>query len=132
MREMGQHLQLEIDRPAIRRILKQHPARRKEEEVDKVVAMLAHVDFFKNAKLLTAGELRELAQSMTCEEVEADEIVTEYGDKADKFYVILQGMVGVSIRNEVIDRWDWALMVYHHLEDWKVKEFDKKVEKEMK
>lgn len=69
---------------------------------------------------------------MTCEEVDADEVVTQYGDKADKFYVILQGMVGVSIRNEVIGRWDWALMVYHYLEDWKVKEFDKKVEKEMK
>ena len=53
------------------------------------------------------------------------------GDNADCFFVILSGSVTVQIRNELIDSWDWAMSVYKALKEWKAKEFDKKVERQM-
>ena len=31
------------------------------------------------------------------------------------------------LRNNAIEKWDWALTIYNSLKEWKAKEFDRKV-----
>lgn len=124
-----------FQRLRIKAILSKDPGKRTEGDIEVIVNLIKGIDFFRTQKMLSYSELRDLAQSLTFEEVPKDTSLILCGEKVtnqDKFYVILQGTVSVLIRNEIVDQWDWAMSAYNALKDWKEKEFDKKVAKAMK
>ena len=61
------------------------------------------------------ADLRDIAMYMNYKDLEAGSTIMDYGDKAECFYIILEGTVSVQIRNEIIETWDWAHNVYQHL-----------------
>lgn len=46
--------------------------------------------------------------------------------------MIIDGTVSIQIKNNIIERWEWANTIFKSLKKWKTFEFDKKVEKAMK
>lgn len=75
--------------------------------------------------------MRDIAMYMSYLEVPVGSTLMEVGEKAENFYIILDGTVTVLIRNEIIDQWDWAHSVYLGLKKWKKEEFDKRIEQKM-
>lgn len=101
---------------------------RTESDNSKIIDMLNKIKFFQNHKSITPVDLREIAQYMNYQELDAGSSIMEVGDKAENFYIILSGTVSVQIRNEIIESWDWARSVYNALKKWKKEEFDKRVD----
>lgn len=92
---------------------------------------MQNVEFFKSKKQLNHIEYRDLSLALTYETHEPGSEIASYGSRPDKFYIILSGVVSVLVRNEIIDHWDWAMSIYNALKDWKEREFDKRVQREM-
>lgn len=107
------------------------PGKRTEEEIDNLISVIKDIDFFKKRTDLNYSDLRDLAQTFTHQTNQKGEILCEYGDIADKFYVVLFGQVSVIVQNQLIKEWSWAMGIYNALQDWKENEFDKKVKKAM-
>lgn len=61
---------------------------------------------------------------MTYVEFQNRDLIYQVGDNATNFYVILNGSVAQSIKNPLIDQWEWAYSNYEALLEWKEKEFD--------
>lgn len=112
----------------LKRILKSSQIARSESDVTQIQGLLCKINFFKEHTLITENDLRDIAMVMTYQEVEAGSAIMSIGERAESFYIILDGTVTVQIRNEIIDSWDWAHGVYTALKNWKAEEFDKKVE----
>lgn len=132
---LGERMQLSFQALRIKAALQKDAGKRTEADIEAVINLIKDVDFFRTKKMLSYGELRDLAQSLTFEQAPAGTDLILCGEKVtnkDKFYVILQGTVSVLIRNEVVDQWEWAMSVFNALKDWKEKEFDKKVAKAMR
>jgi hypothetical protein len=58
--------------------------------------------------------------------------VIQYGDKGDKFYILLLGVVSINIPNPEIKNWDWQRRTFLELERWKREVFDKKIDQAKK
>ena len=52
-------------------------------------------------------------------EVDKDDEIIKYGDTNEIFFIILEGSVGIQAPNPSIEKWDWAMSVYHGLLEWK-------------
>ena len=104
---------------------------RSESDLNQIQELLWKIKIFREHPLITPTDLRDLALAMTYQELEAGSSVMNIGDRAECFYIILDGTVTVQIRNEIIDSWDWAHSVYEALKAWKAEEFDKRVEQHM-
>ena len=63
--------------------------------------------------------------------IDANREVYKYNDVAENFYMILKGKVSCQIRNYKISNWDLAMNIYQGLLEWKSKEFDIRVQKQM-
>ena len=63
--------------------------------------------FFKSLKGLTDKYVKELAQSIEFVQFNKGEDIFEYGSQGDKFYVIMNGLVGVNIPNPRIKSWKY-------------------------
>jgi len=81
--------------------------------------------------VLSHRDYIELAQGMTYCETEKNHVIYNHGDTPKNFYMIVSGSVSTNVKNEIIENWDWARSIYMRLIDWKQKEFDKKVQKEL-
>ena len=68
-----------------------------------------------NNKNLSYGDYRELSQTITFKEYDANQIIYEHGDAPENFFILLKGSVNVIVRNEAIDHWDWANNVFQAL-----------------
>ena len=80
-------------------ILQIHPQNRSSQYIDYLMKHTQNVQFFKN--LSSEDNVhdihRECCKAMTLEEYSTDEIIFNFGDKGDKFYIILSGSVTVKI-----------------------------------
>lgn len=56
----------------------------------------------------------------------------EYGDTGENFYVILQGIVSVQIRNEKITDWPGKRRDFLKLKNWRETEFETRIKEAMK
>ena len=45
---------------------------------------------------------------MTYQEFEKDTHVYDIGERAQSFYVVLNGAVGEEVKNPSVGHWDWA------------------------
>lgn len=80
-------------------VLKKPGELRTEFDISILEPMLRETEFIKNRKELTKADLIELAKSFKLLEIDAFENVFQYGDDAEYFYVIIQGVVSVQVRN---------------------------------
>lgn len=71
--------------------------------------------------------MKILASGMEFKTFEQNQRILNYGDTAQYFFIPLCGNMTQYLRNNAIEKWDWALTIYNSLKEWKAKEFDRKV-----
>jgi hypothetical protein len=59
--------------------------------------------------------------------MDKNEQVFKYGEKGEKFYIVVKGLLSVEIPNPSIKKWKAERKDYEQLLSWK-KDFDKKTE----
>lgn len=64
-------------------------------------------------------------------ELEAGQVIYDIGDELSAWCLVLIGGASVTVKNPLIEDWQWARSIFEGLEQWKTKVFDKKVNKEM-
>lgn len=69
-----------------------------------MVKFLSNLQFFRTREV-SAKVLFELVPLFQVQSAEAGEEVVRYGEKGDKFFIILQGSVEVFIPNPTIKSW---------------------------
>ena len=69
------------------------------------MGLIKDISFFKERAQLKISDIRELAACFKFEEVNEGQDVIKYGDVGENFYLILQGIVSVQIKNEAITNW---------------------------
>lgn len=78
---------------------------------------------------ITRQDIKELSQNIEMVKFKQNEAIFEYGTQGDKFYIILEGKVSVSIPNPLITHWQEKMKHYKELLVWKRKVFDIELEK---
>lgn len=71
-------------------------ARANYKQIEELANLLGTYDFFKNY-INKTKDLQQIALAMTVEEFNEGDIVFKHDDTGDKFYIILEGSVGVLI-----------------------------------
>jgi signal-transduction protein with cAMP-binding, CBS, and nucleotidyltransferase domain len=109
-------------------ILKKRVNERCEEDHGQLMVLLKKIRFFQERKKLNL-DLRELSAQLKLEKFRAMETIIEYGEKnADKFYIIISGVVSVSIPNmQNIPNWFDKYAEYQKLKEWKQKAMSSKI-----
>lgn len=103
-------------------ILEKPKLNRTSKEIRILINLLKKQSVLNNHDL-EDSDYKELANSLTFREFEANEEVYSYHDKPDEFYIIVNGTVSRHERNPNIQRWDWAMGIYQCLLEWKKNEF---------
>ena len=116
----------------IKNLLKKPLNQRSREDIEKLTSLIKDIQFFKDRKQLTHDEMRELASCLHLESISAMDKVINYGEKGDKFYIIIRGVVSVQIPNMSIKSWMHHRKEYDYLKEWKKNEYDVKVDKARK
>ena len=81
---------------------------------------------------MTASDLKDLAGALKYQKTLAMDNCITFGEKGENFYIIIQGIVSVSIPNPQIKERALQLRDFEQLLEWKEKEFDPKVERAKK
>ena len=84
----------------MRKILPKEMSKRTEEDLDELVRLIKDISFFKDRSSLKTQDIRELAACFKFKEVNEGNNVINYGDIGENFYLIIQGIVSVLIKNE--------------------------------
>ena len=61
--------------------------------------MISKLDFFSNRYKLNHHELEEVARNMKYEYMKPGDTVFKTQDKAEKYYIVLKGKVGVFVND---------------------------------
>ena len=69
-------------------ILKKIALKRSSQEVAEVVNLISELKFFKERKIQTE-DLEDITKVLTFERKQAGDIIINYGEKGDKFYIIV-------------------------------------------
>ena len=103
-------------RKIFRNALETAPLKRKRKEVDTIIDLLREVDFFKRrSDGITADDERWLASKFRFKHIPAyyEEINTSKDDQ--DYYVILKGIVSVSLPNSSVTDWDSKMVTLQEL-----------------
>lgn len=87
---------------------------------------MKRIEFFQSLGL-QAQDYKDLANAMKIRDYDKGEVIYSYNSEPKQLYIVLNGSVGLSVKNRRIDQWAWARNIYEQLLEWKEKEFDKKV-----
>ena len=85
-------------------ILKKPAFQRNTEEVSHVLNLIKDLKFFKDRNIAD-NDLQEITKVLSIERFAPGEVIMNYGEKGDKFYVIVQGLALVRIPNPNIRNW---------------------------
>ena len=88
----------------IKEILMKPSNRRTSDEIDEMINMISKINFFKT-KQIKDQDMKELVQAFQFEWIPEFHNVVEYGEKGEKLYIILKGLVSVRIPNPAIKNW---------------------------
>lgn len=80
-----------LKKATIRIILQKEPFERRDDEIDRVIALLKTFEFLNKNKKLSYVYYRELAISMTYKEIQKGDFVYQIDHEADKVFVVLNG-----------------------------------------
>ena len=72
-----------------------------------LIELLKDSEFFKSSHDLRKSDLKELANNFNLLEVPHFQSVYEYGDIADTFYMIVQGIVCIYVPNPKVKSWEF-------------------------
>ena len=64
---------------------------------------------------------------LTFQKIKKGEVVFEYGEKGELFYIIIKGACCVHIRNDKIKDWYNKYHTFKRLMHWRNNEFEQKV-----
>ena len=78
---------------------------------------------------MTNQDFREIATHLEFKEVNEFQNVINYSDEPETYYMLLNGIVSLRIKNPQIKKWDFAWKEYQKLKKWKKEKFDPRVEK---
>jgi CRP-like cAMP-binding protein len=82
----------------MRRTLMKHRSSRSDSEISEASEVLQFNPFL--SKFVENNELKNLIQLMNLEFFEQGEVLFKEGDIGDKFYIIYEGRIGISIGNK--------------------------------
>ena len=111
----------------IRQVLTQDPEERSDKDLQIIEPLIKETQFMQNRKEMTQADFNELCRSLCFLELDEFENVFEYGEIGDTFYIIIQGVVSIQLRNNNIKNWAYARKQYNKLLKWKELEFDPRV-----
>lgn len=60
-------------------------------DINELAKIMKRIKFFEERKIVEEEDLREIAKCLTFESYEREDIIIEYNDEAEKFYIILKG-----------------------------------------
>ena len=81
--------------------------------------------------MLDFKDYEVLSNQLYYKEYQEDDTVFDIGSDVNQFHMLLSGSILVKRRNPHIKNWDRMKAIEQSLLEWKVKIFDKKVEKAM-
>ena len=82
-----------------------------------MLGYLKNVQFFKERKIKNR-DLEELVSAFRFEKFEAGEQIMEYGEPGEKFYVMIKGIVSVSVPNSEIRNWRMKRFMFVQDQQW--------------
>lgn len=65
--------------------------------MQQLAQLLKAVRFFRDRDITNDCDLVEIAKSLLLETFERDEMIFDYGDEGDKFYIVVQGSVSIRV-----------------------------------
>ena len=66
-------------------------------EMQQLAQLLKAVRFFRDRDITNDCDLVEIAKSLLLETFQHDEMIFDYGDEGDKFYIVVEGSVSIRI-----------------------------------
>lgn len=81
-------------------LLKKPSNERNEKELHTLLSLLKDVHFFKERNIL-GSDLIEVGKELKYEVFDKDEYVFKAGEYGDKFFIILKGIVSVTIKTNI-------------------------------
>ena len=66
-------------------------------DVNELAKILKKIKFFEERKIVEEEDLREIARCLTFETFQRNDVIINYQEEGDKFYLILKGQVSVMI-----------------------------------
>ena len=115
----------------IKEILMKPSNRRTADEIDEMISMISKINFFKN-KQIKDQDMKELVQAFQFEWIPEFHNVVEYGERGEKLYIILKGLVSVRIPNPAIKNWTFQRKYFLELIQWKKAYLDKRIDDAIK
>ena len=98
-------------------VLKKHPLKRTEDDVEMVIPYMKEVKFFKDRDI-KALDYPDIVHALGYEHFRDGECIMQWGELGDKFYILLKGQVGVLIPSPKIkDSRDQMNDLVHDLEE---------------
>lgn len=102
----------------LKTILQKPQQQRSKEELQDVENIISNHQFFKK-NIKSREHCEQIVQLMHFEECQEFQNVINYGEKGDKFYIILKGLVSIKIPNPAIGDWRNQRAKYENLLKWK-------------
>ena len=89
---------------ALIQILQTPASKRAQHEISHVVNLIKDLKFFKERNI-SDDVLHEITNVIKFEKFEPGQVIMNFGERGDKFYVIVQGLALVRIPNPQIKSW---------------------------
>lgn len=77
------------------------PSEKLQAELETLADLLKQQKFFQEKNIQKQSDLVEIAQVLQLENFHSGSLIFDYGDVGDKFYIILQGQVGIEIPEQI-------------------------------
>ena len=88
---------------------------------------MKEIKFFKDRSSLKPQDFKDIVSEFQFEKISPFKKLFNFGEKGEKFYVIIKGLLSVETKNPAIKHWYAERKYYLQLLDWRG-EFEKKIE----
>ena len=106
--ETIKNLKNALKNKVMKQVLITDPEERTMQDLKILDPLIKETQFMQNRKEMTQTDFQELCRSLCYLELDEFENVFEYGENGDTFYIIIQGVVSIQLRNNSIKNWAYA------------------------
>ena len=106
--EIIKNLKNALKNKVMKQVLMTDPEERTMQDLKILDPLIKETQFMQNRKEMTQTDFQELCRSLCYLELDEFENVFEYGENGDTFYIIIQGVVSIQLRNNSIKNWAYA------------------------